>query len=619
MGEPFFSATVRTKMNEERSAVARSQKERRLRRQHNKTRSGCITCRRRHVKCDEGKPCCNRCSNARRRCEGYDTPVPWIFEPESAKPTLVFQTTNNAWGGPTPHRKTEASLQDCPRPLDRKCTQYMPASSLYPLARSLSLDVDWTERERQLFWLYLQLSHSIIEAVDDADVELFCTLVPQTSIYFPAIRAAVLCFASYIGSLIDPNNAREGQLSAEWQYRKVLKSAASARSPSPNSRWAEIFLVSLLLRCLETYRNDYSRAVTHLQGAIGIIRGCKSSSAAQSLDACVQNIINRVKAKMNSRSKIMSHSPMSPFAQFNSVVDGICEEFNGSGGAGLRGPERLNLIRKCINRLDSCFPNLDTNRLSTSQKPSYIYLHIQYQICRLVLCNLEDLRALSQVESHLALQNILDLCSRFNTLNLEGTKTISSQGQQVRLGFGIEFISDVLFIATVSGSRQARRSAISLLRSCFRQEWLWDSFQAAQIAEWLIHQEDDSFSPGADLSSSRPVISSANFYQERLESVSSFRRPSWAQLELLWPDRTTKHWLLLERLPLGTQSRTQAEYPADPVLCYNLQGPFWPSTALALTRSYINLLNTSKVQHDDLSRCISEGPLPSPIYAVLGT
>lgn len=605
-------------MHELKSESAVPQKEKRARRQHNKTRSGCITCRRRHLKCDEGKPGCNRCANGRRRCEGYDTPVPWIFEPGSAKTTLVFQTTSTIQKGSTSNCRSKIAPQDCVQLLDHGKGQYIPRPSLQPLTRTLTDDADWKERERYRFWLYMQLSHSTLEAFGDTDAEFFCNILPQASIHVPAIRSAVLCFASYIGSLIDPINARDCQLAAEWHYRKVLLSAGSAKTRSSNSSWVEIFLVSLLLRCLETYRNDYNRAVTHLQGAIGIIKDHKSRDATQPLDLCVQHIINRVKAKMNSRSKFISHSPMSPFAQFNSVIDGICSEFDAAGRMRLRGVERRDLIQKCVNQLDSCFSNLDTEAISISRNTSYIYLHIQYQICRLVLVNLEDLRVLSQLESYQTLQKILDLCSKLNDLALEGAKTLSSEGQQIRLGFGTEFISDILFVATVCGNRQIQQSAISLLRSCFRQEWLWDSIQAAQIVEWLTHQEDNDLSPKTDSSYFRPVISSADFLQEKRELSSSFRRPSWVQIKLLWPDRTTKHWLLLDQPHRGAQFPTQTPHPSQSVLCCSLKGPFWPSTAIAVSKSYVELLKTSRVESSGWYRDFSEGATPCPIYAVLG-
>ncbi|KAF6824762.1 C6 zinc finger domain protein [Colletotrichum musicola] len=36
-----------------------------------KSRSGCITCKRRRVRCDEGKPSCLNCAKSKRTCEGY--------------------------------------------------------------------------------------------------------------------------------------------------------------------------------------------------------------------------------------------------------------------------------------------------------------------------------------------------------------------------------------------------------------------------------------------------------------------------------------------------------------------------------------------------------------------
>ncbi|EME39897.1 hypothetical protein DOTSEDRAFT_99043, partial [Dothistroma septosporum NZE10] len=44
----------------------------RVRAKHSKTRTGCRTCRLRHVKCDEERPSCRACNRAGRVCAGYD-------------------------------------------------------------------------------------------------------------------------------------------------------------------------------------------------------------------------------------------------------------------------------------------------------------------------------------------------------------------------------------------------------------------------------------------------------------------------------------------------------------------------------------------------------------------
>ncbi|KAF2474349.1 uncharacterized protein BDR25DRAFT_215713, partial [Lindgomyces ingoldianus] len=39
-----------------------------------KTRTGCITCKIRRIKCDEKKPSCQRCVSTGRKCDGYNPP-----------------------------------------------------------------------------------------------------------------------------------------------------------------------------------------------------------------------------------------------------------------------------------------------------------------------------------------------------------------------------------------------------------------------------------------------------------------------------------------------------------------------------------------------------------------
>ncbi|KAI8629018.1 hypothetical protein F5Y19DRAFT_475578 [Xylariaceae sp. FL1651] len=40
-----------------------------------RTKTGCLTCRKRRIKCDEGKPTCNNCVKSKRQCEGYNQRV----------------------------------------------------------------------------------------------------------------------------------------------------------------------------------------------------------------------------------------------------------------------------------------------------------------------------------------------------------------------------------------------------------------------------------------------------------------------------------------------------------------------------------------------------------------
>ncbi|KAL2065950.1 hypothetical protein VTL71DRAFT_3620 [Oculimacula yallundae] len=46
------------------------------RKSNGKSKSGCVTCKARHVKCDETKPHCKRCTSTGRTCDGYQSQKP---------------------------------------------------------------------------------------------------------------------------------------------------------------------------------------------------------------------------------------------------------------------------------------------------------------------------------------------------------------------------------------------------------------------------------------------------------------------------------------------------------------------------------------------------------------
>lgn len=73
------------------------------RRPHKKSRAGCLTCKRRHVKCDETRPICIPCSTAHRECEYSEsgsftwttssTPSAFQESPPNQSPSFVIQTS----------------------------------------------------------------------------------------------------------------------------------------------------------------------------------------------------------------------------------------------------------------------------------------------------------------------------------------------------------------------------------------------------------------------------------------------------------------------------------------------------------------------------------------------
>ncbi|KAI1022361.1 hypothetical protein LB505_007279 [Fusarium chuoi] len=68
----------------------------RTRRPHTRSKTGCLTCRKRRVRCDGGKPTCTRCVSTRRICEFADPSIPLrdrkaICLPGEQQPWMISQ------------------------------------------------------------------------------------------------------------------------------------------------------------------------------------------------------------------------------------------------------------------------------------------------------------------------------------------------------------------------------------------------------------------------------------------------------------------------------------------------------------------------------------------------
>ncbi|PYH99083.1 hypothetical protein BO71DRAFT_247362 [Aspergillus ellipticus CBS 707.79] len=90
-----------------------------------RTKTGCLTCRKRRIKCDEGHPVCRNCVKSKRECLGYDP----VFKQQST-PTAIQPA-------PNPHPSLVVNPQDPSTSYPAAPPGYMPAAS-QPFAPSES-------------------------------------------------------------------------------------------------------------------------------------------------------------------------------------------------------------------------------------------------------------------------------------------------------------------------------------------------------------------------------------------------------------------------------------------------------------------------------------------------
>ncbi|KAL4867773.1 hypothetical protein BDV12DRAFT_186456 [Aspergillus spectabilis] len=93
-----------------------------------RTKTGCLTCRKRRIKCDEGHPVCRNCVKSKRECLGYDPvfkqPTPSVIQPApnpqpslnvadvGLQPTVNPATTTTGNSEPTSFRLKQVQISD---------------------------------------------------------------------------------------------------------------------------------------------------------------------------------------------------------------------------------------------------------------------------------------------------------------------------------------------------------------------------------------------------------------------------------------------------------------------------------------------------------------------------
>ncbi|KAK6335516.1 hypothetical protein TWF696_002289 [Orbilia brochopaga] len=103
-----------------------------------RTKTGCLTCRKRRIKCDEAHPTCKNCAKSKRECLGYDPifkqapqgPPPIQPAPASTPPSLAPAAYGVSPGPslPMPHSHPHQMQMPMPMPIPSMQHHHMPTS-----------------------------------------------------------------------------------------------------------------------------------------------------------------------------------------------------------------------------------------------------------------------------------------------------------------------------------------------------------------------------------------------------------------------------------------------------------------------------------------------------------
>ncbi|GFF40668.1 NAD(P)H-dependent FMN reductase C4B3.06c [Aspergillus udagawae] len=210
---------------------------------HTKSRRGCITCKIRHVKCDEQQPECLQCIKTGRKCDGYD---PKQTNPQAQQRTVV---------DPVPEAWTKLSA-------DQRLV-------LRP----------GTREERQYIEFFCTRTSRALSGFFDSD--LWGYVLPQLSHSEAAIRHAVIALGALHQHLhivlskdrCDPGRkiAPQNEQFIIQQYNSAIRHLVTQLS-SANQVPHLTLIACCLFVCLEILSGQVGKALDHIEAGLKIVQ-----------------------------------------------------------------------------------------------------------------------------------------------------------------------------------------------------------------------------------------------------------------------------------------------------------------------------------------------------------
>jgi len=215
-----------------------------------KTKSGCDTCKKRHVKCDEGRPTCANCNRGERRCEGYQTGTVGNYRQRHGK-------------------------------------QYQKQNDHLPQQMSLNFG---NVGESQ--WLDRWFDNTAKEVARFSNPYFWYTLIPQASWSNESVRQALIAVSIACDEYSSPYKEGLNVSRVLYHYNKSIRALTQSHENRPAS--SEIVLLCcVLFWLLENIKNRPFIAMTHLKAAVNMLNEHtrKPSYRDDILASCIEPVI----------------------------------------------------------------------------------------------------------------------------------------------------------------------------------------------------------------------------------------------------------------------------------------------------------------------------------------
>lgn len=209
-----------------------------------KVRTGCISCRKRRVKCDETKPSCSICIKAGLICGGYQATFICKFNP--------------------------SEIHTVP-----------PASQSHEIGRPMTPQMQLTESEIRSFQYYVEIFCPVLTTLFPSNQHLWTRIIPQAARTHQAVMHAL---ASAALSNEDASSASASDLYIK--PRKQFHYSAALRMLTREQPALHVALLSCIaLFMYSCYERDENHARLHLGAGYRMIQTYNPQKAHKTSDA----------------------------------------------------------------------------------------------------------------------------------------------------------------------------------------------------------------------------------------------------------------------------------------------------------------------------------------------
>ncbi|PMD40506.1 hypothetical protein L207DRAFT_459127 [Hyaloscypha variabilis F] len=456
-----------------------------------KVRTGCVTCKLRRVKCDEGKPFCLKCSTTGRQCDGY--------------------THDSNRGLISPH--------------------------------SLFVDIQGDEQERRSFSFFR--SKTALEIAGYFPSYFWETLILQASHEDPVVLHAVIALGSLhevyqeaipgLPENYELSKKREFAIEQSNKSMSLLRTHISTGAPRSGET---VLIACLLFTCLETFQGNHESALTHLDSGLKVLQSwlrdegpniSKEATVTRPSPAFVESSLVPIFARLDIQAS--THIMSRPLH-----CDLVLKSVNVSESLAM--PESFSSVCEasdCLvalvyymfhiqqvahgyyNTAPECNPYKCPEGLvmmfliarEQNRRELDVWLEKLNEFLKTSSSNMSmrELRASVLLKVHYLFVAIMLGASGANDETKFDNFT-AEFGQMLRLAesllvpteqasqkpsfvFDTNMIPPLYLAATRCRDPQLRRTALGLLWSLNSREGIWDSNVAATIGKWVIEKEEE--------------------------------------------------------------------------------------------------------------------------------